>query len=181
MVEKENEVQESELMMGSDGEDEDEDGTEWPPLVCCFGEALYEFLPSVRVSKKQMHPDIYSTWKGLQWSPPEFARLPGSFPSNVAVALARLGGRVAFMGKVGDDEHGRNIVLELNKNGVQTRAVKFDSSCSTGVARLRLTNQAGQVRMTCVRPSAEDSFVKSEINMDVLKEVCLLCFTCPST
>ncbi|CAM6121534.1 unnamed protein product [Calypogeia fissa] len=175
--EKENEVKAPEMILGSDGEEEDEDVTDWPPLVCCFGEALYEFLPSVRVSKIQQHPDIYSTWKGLQWSPPEWARLPGSFPHNVAVALARLGGRVAFMGKVGDDDHGQNIVLLLNKNGVQTRAVKFDSSCSTGVSRLRLTNGEGHVRMTCVRPSAEDSFVKSELNMDVLKESRFFQFT----
>lgn len=47
-----------------------------------------------------MDEDIYSSWKGLQWSPPEFARAPGSSPLNVAVALARLGGRVVFMGKV---------------------------------------------------------------------------------
>ncbi|BBN17888.1 hypothetical protein MPTK1_7g17740 [Marchantia polymorpha subsp. ruderalis] len=169
----------------SDGEETDgasdvEDGEEdydWPPLVCCFGEALHEFLPSVRVSERKMDPEIYSTWKGLQWSPPEFARLPGSVPSNVAVALARLGARVAFMGKVGDDEHGHDIVLKLNTDGVQTRGVKFDKNASTGVSRLQLTTESGKVRMTCVKPSAEDSFTKNDINKDILKEAKFFQFT----
>ncbi len=84
-----------------DEEDNDnEEEKDWPPLVCCFGEALHEFVPTVRVSDRQMDPEIYSSWKGLQWSPPEFVRAPGSSAANVAIALARLGGRVAFVGKV---------------------------------------------------------------------------------
>ncbi|KAL0344493.1 UNVERIFIED_CONTAM: Fructokinase-like 1, chloroplastic [Sesamum radiatum] len=43
-----------------------------PPLVCCFGAVQKEFLPTVRVAPEQMHPDIYSQWKMLQWNPPEF-------------------------------------------------------------------------------------------------------------
>ncbi|KAL3679228.1 hypothetical protein R1sor_022184 [Riccia sorocarpa] len=160
----------------SDGEEYEEE-YDWPPLVCCFGEALHEFLPSVRVSDRRMDPDIYSTWKGLQWSPPEFSRLPGSVPSNTAVALARLGGRVAFMGKVGDDEHGHNLVLKLNQEGVQTRGVKFDKTASTGISRLELTTESGNVRMKCVKPSAEECFTKSEINKDILKEAKFFQFT----
>ena len=89
-----------EVVQGGQEEYSDEEQYDWPPLVCCFGEALHEFIPTVRVSERQMDPEIYSSWKGLQWSPPEFVRLPGSSPANLAIALARLGGRVAFMGKV---------------------------------------------------------------------------------
>ncbi|KAL0426282.1 UNVERIFIED_CONTAM: Fructokinase-like 1, chloroplastic [Sesamum latifolium] len=57
-----------------------DDGIEFPyedpPLVCCFGAVQKEFLPTVRVAPEQMHPDIYSQWKMLQWNPPEFVRAP---------------------------------------------------------------------------------------------------------
>uniref|UniRef100_A0A0E0HYL4 Uncharacterized protein n=1 Tax=Oryza nivara TaxID=4536 RepID=A0A0E0HYL4_ORYNI len=38
----------------------------------------------------------------MQWKPPEFACTSGSTTSNVAIALTRLGGRTAVLGKVGD-------------------------------------------------------------------------------
>lgn len=34
-----------------------------------------------------------------------FAQNPGGAPANVAVAVARLSGKSAFIGKVGDDMH----------------------------------------------------------------------------
>lgn len=165
-------------MSNQEEQDEDEDEVLyfWPPLVCCFGQALKDFLPTVRVSILQKDPDMYSTWKGLQWNPPEFSRAPGGPAYNVAIALARLGGRVAFMGKVGDDIHGRELVHTLNINRVQTRGVKFDPKCRTGVAQMHLSSENGDLRMSCLQPSAEDCLLDSEINVDILKEARMLHF-----
>lgn len=143
---------------------------DWPPLVCCFGSAKNEFIPTVRVSERQMDEDKYSTWKGLQWSPPEFVRAPGGPPSNVAIALVRLGGRAAFMGKVGDDPIGYEMVYTMNKENVQTRGVKFDPYSSTAVSYMKVTRLEGKLGMECVKPCAEDCFLISEINIDILKE-----------
>jgi hypothetical protein len=144
---------------------------EEPPLVCCFGAAQREFLPTVRVQEFPMHPDIYSEWKMLQWKPPEFARAPGGPPSNVAVAHVRLGGRAALLGKVGDDEFGEDIVLGLNKEKVQTRGVKFDSGFRTGCSYMKVKFEDGKMKMETVRESAEDSLRIDELNLSVLKEV----------
>ena len=35
-----------------------------------------------------------------------FAQNPGGAPANVAAAVAKLGGKAAFLGKAGDDMHG---------------------------------------------------------------------------
>ncbi|KAK9168250.1 hypothetical protein Syun_000390 [Stephania yunnanensis] len=141
-----------------------------PPLVCCFGSVRKEFVPTVRVSDRRMHPDMYSTWKGLQWDPPEFVRAPGGSPSNVAISHARLGGRAAFMGKVGDDEFGEELVLMMNQERVQTRAVKFDSNAKTGFAHMKFRFEDGRMKAETARESAEDSLMASELNIDVLKE-----------
>ncbi|GAB4833925.1 Fructokinase-like 1, chloroplastic [Ancistrocladus abbreviatus] len=159
-------------------EDEDhyDDGIDFlyedPPLLCCFGAAQKEFVPTVRVSEEQMHPDIYSDWKMLQWSPPEFARAPGGPPSNVAISHVRLGGRAAFMGKVGKDDFGEELVLVMNKEKVQTRAVKFDPNVKTACSlmRVKFDDNGRKMRMEIVKEAAEDSLVSSELNLAVLKE-----------
>lgn len=158
-------------------EEEEEEIYDWPRLVCCFGEAMNDFVPTVRVSWKRQDPDIYSTWKMLQWKPPEFARILGGPSFNMAIALARQGCRVALMGKVGDDKYGRELVHTLNINEVQTRGMRFDPKVQTGISLLNLSYEDGKARMSCVQPSAENSFMESEINVDILKEALMFHFT----
>ncbi|KAK8280559.1 hypothetical protein V6Z11_D09G184600 [Gossypium hirsutum] len=167
-VESESEGEEEELSDFDDGMDFPYDE---PPLICCFGAAQKEFVPTVRVNEEQMHPDKYSTWKMLQWDPPEFGRAPGGPPSNVAISHVRLGGRAAFMGKVGEDEFGDELVLMMNKERVQTRGVKFDESVKTGCTYMKVKfDENGKLKMETVKESAEDSLLSSELNLAVLKE-----------
>nr|XP_043609404.1 fructokinase-like 1, chloroplastic [Erigeron canadensis] len=163
-----NHEQESESF---DFDDEIDFSYEDPPLICCFGAAQKEFLPTVRVSDQQRHPDMYSEWKELQWDPPEFARAPGGPPSNVAIAHVRLGGRAAFMGKVGDDEFGQELVLMMNKENVQTRGVKIDGNVKTGCAFMKIEfDDKGKMKAKKVRDAAEDCLLSSELNLAVIKE-----------
>ncbi|KAH6806893.1 fructolike 1 [Perilla frutescens var. frutescens] len=141
-----------------------------PPLVCCFGASRKEFLPTVRVAPEQMDPDIYSQWKMLQWNPPEFARAPGGPPSNVAISHVRLGGRAAFIGKVGKDEYGEELVLMMNKERVQTRGVKFDDNARTARSYMKIKFEEGKMSAENVKECAEDSLLGSELNLSVLKE-----------
>ncbi|KAL8213696.1 hypothetical protein R6Q57_003145 [Mikania cordata] len=142
-----------------------------PPLICCFGAIQKEFVPTVRVSDQQMHPDMYSEWKMLQWDPPEFARAPGGPPSNVAIAHVRLGGRAAFMGKVGDDDFGKELLSMMDKEKVQTRGVKIDENERTGCAFMKIVfDDKGNMKAHKVKDAAEDSFMTSELNLAVLKE-----------
>ncbi len=55
----------------------------------------------------------------------------GGAESNVAVGVARLGGRSVWMGRVGDDVAGRRIQRELRAEGVDLR-VFVDPAASTG-------------------------------------------------
>jgi sugar/nucleoside kinase (ribokinase family) len=172
---KEKKVVEEEGSGDEDGETEEFD---WPPLVCCFGEAHYEFIPTVRPFDRQMDEDIYSSWKGLQWSPPEFARAPGTSPSNVAVALARLGGRVVFVGKVANDVFGNELLMTLNENRVQTRGITVAECYGTAVSQMRLTCGTGSgVQMTCESPSVESTLQLEDIDLDILKEARMFQFT----
>lgn len=154
-------------------EDEEEDISftyRWPPLVCCFGAAQHLFIPSGRPANRLIDHEIHDSKKDMFWSPTKFIRAPGGPSSSVAVALAKIGGRVEFMGKLGDDEYGQTMLYYLNESKVQTRSVKLDSSKPTAVSHMKIAKR-GRLRVSCVEPCAEDSFLSSDINVDVLKEV----------
>lgn len=142
----------------------------WPPLVCCFGAAQHAFVPSGRAANRLLEYEIHERKKDALWAPEKFIRSPGGCAGSVAIALASLGGKVAFMGKLGDDDYGKAMLYYMNANNVQTRSVRMDSRRSTAVSQMKI-GKRNRLRLTCVRPCAEDSLTKSEINMDVLKEV----------
>lgn len=59
---------------------------------------------------------------------------PGGKGANQAVAVARLGARVTFIGAVGQDIIGDFLVGHLEKSGIDTRWVRRDSTRSSGCA-----------------------------------------------
>jgi hypothetical protein len=164
-------------------EDENDDGFElvkddgedisdtygWPPLVCCFGAAQHAFVPSGRPANRLIDHELHERMKDVLWSPEKFVRAPGGCAGSVAIALASLGGKVAFMGKLGDDDYGQAMLYYMNANNVQTRSVSIDSKRATAVSLMKIGKR--KLKLSCARPCAEDCLTKSEINIDVLKEV----------
>jgi ribokinase len=60
--------------------------------------------------------------------------LPGGKGANQAVAAARLERRVAMVGRVGADDHGRSLRATLDAEGVDTRTLAEDPEAPTGLA-----------------------------------------------
>lgn len=148
----------------------------WPPLVCCFGAAHHAFVPSGRPANRLIDYEIHERMKDALWSPEKFVRAPGGSAGSVAIALASLGGKVAFMGKLGDDEYGQAMLYYMNVKNVQTRSVRVDSKRATAVSLMKIGKRS-RLKMSCVRPCAEDCLTKSEINIDVLKEAKMFYFS----
>lgn len=57
---------------------------------------------------------------------PEYAAYPGGAPANLAVAAARLGADVSFVGKVGQDRFGELLRSSLEVNGVDASCLYVD-------------------------------------------------------
>ena len=64
----------------------------------------------------------------------EFERVPGGKGANQAVAAARLGAEVTFVGCVGDDELGRVATQGLEEAGVDLSGLQVVEDEATGVA-----------------------------------------------
>ncbi|XP_030491644.1 fructokinase-like 2, chloroplastic [Cannabis sativa] len=141
----------------------------WPPLVCCFGAAQHAFVPAGRPANRLIDYEVHERMNQAFWAPEKFVRAPGGSAGSVAIALASLGGKVAFMGKLGSDDYGEAMLCYMNANNVQTRSVCIDSKRPTAISHMKISKR-GRLRMTNVKPCAEDFLSKTEINIDVLKE-----------
>jgi ribokinase len=78
--------------------------------------------------------------------------LPGGKGANQAVAAARLGAQVGFVGRVGDDDAGRRLRDGLAAEGVDVAHVVVDPSAPTGMALIAV-DRAGE-NMIVVSPGA---------------------------
>ncbi|KAJ8479140.1 hypothetical protein OPV22_022867 [Ensete ventricosum] len=124
-------------------------------LIASFGEMLIDFVPTVSgVSLAEA---------------PGFIKAPGGAPANVAIAVARLGGRAAFVGKLGDDEFGRMLAGILRDNGVDDGGVLFDTGARTALAFVTLRADGEREFMFYRNPSADMLLTEAELNLDVIK------------
>jgi len=79
-----------------------------------------------------------------------FERFPGGKGANQAVAAARLGARTAFVGCVGDDAFGEELVGTIRAAGVDCTCVRRASQKPTGTA-LIIVDDAGENAIVVAR------------------------------
>jgi fructokinase len=92
--------------------------------ILCIGEALI---------------DMICTDKGSSLSEGQhFLKKPGGAPTNVAAAIAALGGTVALAAKVGNDPFGKHLINVMEEFGVSTRWVLQDNDHFTTFAFVSL-------------------------------------------
>ena len=63
-----------------------------------------------------------------------FAMFPGGKGANQAVACAKLGGNVTFIGRMGKDVFRDRLCASMRKDGVKLKRVTIDHSLPTGIA-----------------------------------------------
>ena len=90
-----------------------------------------------------------------------FLSLPGGKGANQAYAAARLGARVAMLGRVGNDDLGRQLQKNLASAGCDVSGVLVTEDCTTGIALIFVAD-SGQNSIVIVagangRLTAEDT------------------------
>ena len=66
----------------------------------------------------------------------------GGKGANQAVAAARLGATVSMIGRVGSDDFGQQVLLNLRKESVNTEMVSKDQQIGTGIALITIDSQS---------------------------------------
>ncbi|EOY04849.1 hypothetical protein QUC31_017055 [Theobroma cacao] len=124
-------------------------------LIVSFGEMLIDFVP---------------TESGVSLAEaPGFLKAPGGAPANVAIAVARLGGKASFVGKLGDDEFGHMLADILKKNGVSEDGILFDHGARTALAFVTLRADGEREFMFYRNPSADMLLKPEELNLDLIR------------
>jgi fructokinase len=98
-----------------------------------------------------------------------FLKAPGGAPANVAVAISKLGGQSAFVGKFGDDEFGHMLADILRKNNVNDEGVLFDQHARTALAFVTLKANGEREFMFYRNPSADMLLTEAELNLDLIR------------
>jgi sugar/nucleoside kinase (ribokinase family) len=93
-------------------------------------------------------------------------RTSGGSGANTLAGIASLGGDVAFIGKVADDEFGAVFADDMNQIGVDFRSSGSDSSVPTGRCIIAVTPDAQRTMNTFLGISTQLSF--GDISSDVI-------------
>jgi ribokinase len=102
-------------------------------------------------------PQPGETVQGGEFEPAD----AGGKGANQAVAAARLGARVAFVGRVGADERGRALLRRLEAEGVDVRHVVKDRRAPTGVALINVDDDGE--KQILVAPGANQRLSAADV------------------
>ena len=93
---------------------------------------------------------------------------PGGKGCNQAIAISRLGGKVSFISKLGNDNYGKLAIKNLKKDNIDISNIIVSNKHKTGVAGIHVDRNTGKNAITVVR-GAPESFTIKEINTNIIK------------
>lgn len=120
--------------------------------VTAVGELLIDFTPAGNNENGEMC----------------FARKPGGAPANVLAANSRLGGKTAFIGKVGDDALGRFLKKTLEEIQIDTNGIAIDPDIPTTLAFVQLDEKGDRSFSFYRKPGADLMLRTSDIKEDMV-------------
>ena len=93
----------------------------------------------------------------------------GGTALNMACCAAKLGTKVTFMGRIGDDVMGRRLKAVMEKHGIDTRGLRMDDSYFTTLSFVELNN--GERSFSFARQYGADIMISPEdIDMEVIRQ-----------
>lgn len=122
--------------------------------AAALGETLIDFTPAGRSAA------------GMRL----FEQNPGGAPANVLAALAKLGEKTAFLGKVGCDMHGDFLLETMQTAGIETRGVVRTNEAFTTLAFVSLSESGERDFSFARKPGADTLLRDDELDMEILQD-----------
>jgi fructokinase len=99
-----------------------------------------------------------------------YARNPGGAPANVLAMITKLGGRTAFIGKVGKDAFGDYLRETLVSAGIDVSGLMTDREYPTTLAFVNLDKNGDRSFSFYRKPGADLLLTPEEIKKDLIDE-----------
>jgi len=93
---------------------------------------------------------------------------PGGKGCNQAIAIARLGGKVNFISKIGKDDYGQLALNTLNQNKIDTSTIIQSQDQQTGVAGIMVDKKTGKNAINVIA-GAPSTLTIDEVNKNIDK------------
>lgn len=100
---------------------------------------------------------------------PVFEANPGGAPCNVLAMLAKLGKKTAFIGKVGDDMFGHQLLDTLDRVGIETAGVRCDPSVNTTLAFVKNAPDGDREFSFFRKPGADTMLRPDEVDLALVQ------------
>ncbi|CAJ0608538.1 unnamed protein product [Cylicocyclus nassatus] len=98
----------------------------------------------------------------------------GGKGANTAVAAARLGGEVQFIGKVGDDLFGENYIKSFQQDGVDTTHIEISKESPTGTATILVNGRGENCIVITTSANAEVNEEVAEKHEEALEDAAIV-------
>jgi len=98
-----------------------------------------------------------------------FEQNPGGAVANVLAAMARLGERTAFIGKVGNDMHGAFLKETLENAGIDTKGLVLSDEYFTTLAFVALSASGERTFSFARKPGADTQLTAEEVDESILR------------
>ena len=119
--------------------------------VVALGELLIDFIPSEKsVNGKKI-----------------FEAYEGGAPANVLAMVSKLGGKTAFIGKVGKDGFGDMLKRALLEQDIDESGRVIDANYCTTLAFVSLDESNNKRFTFCRKPGADMMLSVDEVNFDL--------------
>lgn len=105
-----------------------------------------------------------------------FARNAGGAPANVLAANSKLGGKTAFIGKVGNDDFGNFLKKTLDKYKIYTEGLVISHKINTTLAFVQLNEQGERSFSFYRKPDADMMLEFNEVKKDLVTNCNILHF-----
>lgn len=99
-----------------------------------------------------------------------FERNPGGAPANVLAAISRLGGKTAFIGKVGDDMFGHYLAEVLRGHQIDTTGLKLSDKATTTLAFVQLDEKGDRSFSFYRNPGADTTLEAQEVSCEMIQD-----------
>ena len=99
-----------------------------------------------------------------------FEANPGGAPCNVLAMLIKLGRKVSFIGKVGDDIFGHKLRKVLDEVGIDTKNLIIDRDARTTLAFVQTFEDGDRDFSFYRNPGADMMLKKEDVNVDLLRD-----------